>query len=151
MSQWGSLLDDDESETSEERLAVDLAREGQHLVVTLIETRKRLNISQEQLAQRIGVTQATISAFERIGNDPRMSTIRRYARALGVMVRHHVEDEANCFGSHYLAHVSDRGVTQQETAEAVRRGLRSQFSTDWSRPPADYAARAFISAKAGAK
>lgn len=115
---------DDESESPDERLALELAREDQSLVVRLIELRKQRGISQEELADRLGIAQATISGFERLGNDPRMSTVRRYARALGVMVRHHVDLDPLCADSQYIAHVTPRGVTTQETAAAIRRSLR---------------------------
>ncbi len=39
------------------------------------------------------VTQSTISTFESMENDPKLSTIRRYAGAIGVLIRHHVEDD----------------------------------------------------------
>lgn len=148
---------DDEGETQAERLALNLAREDQQLVVKLIETRLRMGLSQEQVADRIGVTQATISAFERLGNDPHMSTLRRYARALGVMVRHHVDDSADCTGSQALWHVSNSGITTQETAEAlaVQRGLRrgggSSAPPSWAKISDTSTARTVASGIVGAR
>ncbi|GII98405.1 hypothetical protein Slu03_07830 [Sediminihabitans luteus] len=118
---------DDEFLTPQARLAMELAREDQQLIVRLVEYRERAGISQAALAELMGLSQPTISAFERIGNDPRLSTVRRYARALGVMVRHLVDVDTECGDSHFIAHVSDRGVSQHETAAAIRRGI--------SRPP----------------
>lgn len=117
----------------DERLALEAAREDQRLVLRLIELRKEKGVSQEELAARLGISQASVSAFERLGNDPRMSTVRRYARALGVLVRHIVNSDTECGDSHYLAHVSSRGMTMQDTAAAIRRGMPTA-----SRAPADW-------------
>lgn len=125
-------MDWDEFQTPEAKLALELAREDQNLITSLIARRKEKGLSQEQLAELIGIAQATVSAFERVGNDPHLSTVRRYARALGVMVRHHLDDDAECGDSQYIAHVSDRGVTTQETAAAIYRGLRPAEAPHWA-------------------
>lgn len=113
-----------EFKSDEDQLALDLAREGQTLLVRLIEARKSAGLTQEQVAEILGLSQATISAFERLGNDPRLSTIRRYARAVGVMVSHHVGPATGpACTSHLLSHVTDRGVHIHETAAAIARQL----------------------------
>lgn len=56
----------------------------------LIESRKRAGYSQRELAEIIGVSQPTIANFERHENDPRLSTLRRYALAVGAEIRHQV-------------------------------------------------------------
>lgn len=130
------LFVDGVSETAAERLALELAREDQQLVVRLIELRKERDLSQEDIANLLGVSQATISSFERLGNDPHLSTVRRYARALGVMVRHHVDVNPDCDSSEELLHLDGTGISSRPTAAAVRRGLeagRLRFpSVDWS-------------------
>lgn len=121
----------DEFSSPEEQLALELAREDQGLLAELVAIRRR-RMSQEQVAEILGLSQATISAFERIGNDPHQSTIRRYARAIGVMIRHHVDDDpANCGDSHFLTHVGDRGLNSQATATALARHLASQSTPAW--------------------
>lgn len=110
--------------SDQDRLALDLAREGQTLLVRLIEARKKAGLSQEQVAERLGLSQATISAFERLGNDPHLSTVRRYARAVGVMITHHVQPAFAGEGeSHLISHLTDRGVQIHETAAAIARQL----------------------------
>ncbi|MFD2025055.1 helix-turn-helix domain-containing protein [Promicromonospora aerolata] len=74
-------------------LAEALAQEDQHLLHTLVMRRRALGLSQSAVAERMGVSQAAISLFERAGNDPHLSTVRRYARALGVVVRHRVDTD----------------------------------------------------------
>jgi transcriptional regulator with XRE-family HTH domain len=53
------------------------------LVNDLVALRQALGIVQRQVAERMSTTQSAISDFERIGGDPRLSTVQRYARALG--------------------------------------------------------------------
>lgn len=52
------------------------------LVYRLVELRKEAGLTQAQVAARMGTTQSAVSDFERLGGDPRQSTIQRYARAV---------------------------------------------------------------------
>ncbi len=49
---------------------------------------------QKQVAQAMETTQSAVSDFERLGGDPRLTTIMRYARAVGMAVatKAHVVD-----------------------------------------------------------
>ena len=40
-------------------------------------------MSQQELAERLGVTQPAVAAMERRGEDIKVSTLKRYAEALG--------------------------------------------------------------------
>ena len=129
-------LDDflpEEFRTPEARLYRKLAREDQRLLGELVEIRKLRGLTQEQVADSLGLSQATISAFERIGNDPHLSTLRRYCRAIGVMVTHHLDaDGLDCdVASHYISHVTDKGVHSHATAEAIVRGLDENEAPAW--------------------
>ncbi|WP_106539951.1 helix-turn-helix domain-containing protein [Haloactinopolyspora alba] len=79
------------SESPAQRLASILVREDVDLLSELRDRRKASGLTQAEVAERLGVTQETVSAFERLGNDPRLSTVRRYAAAIGVVVRHETE------------------------------------------------------------
>ncbi len=72
-------------------LALDLARADQQLIEDLIAARVAAGLQQKDVAARIRRDPAVVSIFEKLGGDPRLSTIRRYARAVGVRVTHHVE------------------------------------------------------------
>lgn len=128
-------LDDlmgDEFKTPEALLAQELSSEHQHLLAELVAIRVRRRISQDDMARALGLTQATISAFERIGNDPHLSTVRRYARALGVMIRHHIDEGGlACGDSHYLTHVTNAGLQSRDTAAAATRRLLKQTGMEW--------------------
>jgi DNA-binding XRE family transcriptional regulator len=71
--------------------AESLVSEDRRLLRQLIDLRKARGWSQEDLAKVIGLTQPTIASFERYDSDPKLSTVRRYAYAVGALVCHHVE------------------------------------------------------------
>jgi transcriptional regulator with XRE-family HTH domain len=77
-----------------EFLADQIAELLQHLVAV----RKRRGLTQADLAKKLNVTQATIAAFERSSNDPKLSTVRKYANAVGALVALNVElDDGQLF------------------------------------------------------
>ncbi|MHA0913277.1 helix-turn-helix domain-containing protein [Kosakonia cowanii] len=51
--------------------------------IVLSQLREELNISQAELASLMGVKQPTLAKIEQPGNDPRLSTLKRYVAALG--------------------------------------------------------------------
>lgn len=71
-------------------LAKDLATEDLRFLAELVRMRRESGKSQEEVARLLGLSQPTIAAFERHDNDPKLSTIRRYAQVVGVMVHHNV-------------------------------------------------------------
>jgi len=68
--------------------AVDRRRE---LVQRLVSLRKSRGLTQTEVARRMGIVQGSVQSIER-GDDPRISTIFRYARALGAQVTFNVTD-----------------------------------------------------------
>lgn len=52
--------------------------------IRLAEIRKRRLLTQRELAERAGMTEATINRIERGVHEPRISTVRRLAAALDV-------------------------------------------------------------------
>lgn len=57
------------------------------LIETLVTIRNHRKLTQADVAVRMGTTQSRVSNFERLGGDPRLTTIFRYARAVGAKVR----------------------------------------------------------------
>ncbi|MGH9750804.1 MAG: helix-turn-helix domain-containing protein [Candidatus Polarisedimenticolia bacterium] len=64
------------------RLGVDLQALGDRLR----RSREDRGLTQERLASRSGLTQEMISDMERGTHHPRLDTIEKYARALGISV-----------------------------------------------------------------
>jgi len=79
----------DPSSPSRQR-ALALARDDEQLHAKLLKARQMQGLTQEQVAQIMGVSQPTVATFERYDNDPKQSTLRRYAHAVGVTIRHSV-------------------------------------------------------------
>jgi transcriptional regulator with XRE-family HTH domain len=82
----------EQEETPQERLGRELAEADLELINTIRKKRVERGLSQAELGRLIGVSQATVSEFESGMTEPRMQTVRRYARALGLMIEHHVRD-----------------------------------------------------------
>ena len=61
------------------------------LVETLRQLRKASGQTQRQVADAMGTTQSAISDLERGESDPQLSTVQRYARAVGAKIRFTVD------------------------------------------------------------
>ena len=90
MESLAKLLDLDPDDP-EVRRARFLAEEDYQLLRKLIELRKELGVTQAMVAERLGISQPSVAAFERYDSDPKLSTIRRYAQVVGLLVGHKVE------------------------------------------------------------
>lgn len=63
---------------------VDLAFERRHLLRALAARRESLGLSQTQVAARMGTSQSSVARLEAGEADARLSTVERFAAALGV-------------------------------------------------------------------
>ncbi|GAB3435796.1 helix-turn-helix domain-containing protein [Actinophytocola sediminis] len=75
-------------------LARGLTEADHRWVRQLVELRKRHGLSQTDLGRLMGRTQSVVSDIESMSSDPRLSTLRRYAMAVGAQVTHQVTDAA---------------------------------------------------------
>ncbi|MDO3200606.1 helix-turn-helix domain-containing protein [Mycobacteroides abscessus] len=76
----------------EYQLATRLAEADDELLEQLVLMRKSKNLTQEDVAKRMNRHKAAVSNFERLSTDPHLSTIRRYAAAIGAAITHEVHD-----------------------------------------------------------
>ncbi|WP_434158806.1 helix-turn-helix transcriptional regulator [Rhodococcus sp. BGS-1C] len=74
------------------QLASELVAADRDMIEALISLRIKKNITQSAIAESLGRHRSAVSNFERLGADPHLSTIRRYAAAVGAKVRHVIED-----------------------------------------------------------
>ena len=65
------------------RALYDDLRARHEVLDTLVRTRSANRLPQEVMAKRMDISQPTVSEFESESSDPRLSTVQRYARALG--------------------------------------------------------------------
>lgn len=76
----------------EQRLASNLIDETQDMLDDLLAHRRARGLRQKDVAEKIGVSRTAITHFERYDADPRLSTIIRYAMAIGARIEIKVED-----------------------------------------------------------
>ena len=82
------FINDPNSPSSKRALALARADEGLH--AKLLHARALQGLTQTDVAEIMGVSQPTVASFERYENDPKLSTVRRYAHAVGVTIAHTV-------------------------------------------------------------
>ncbi|WP_238082841.1 MULTISPECIES: helix-turn-helix domain-containing protein [Pseudescherichia] len=69
------------SPESQKRIAARAAEVRQE--ITLAKLREELHVSQVQLAAALGISQPSVVKMEKVDNDPKLSTLKRYVAALG--------------------------------------------------------------------
>jgi transcriptional regulator with XRE-family HTH domain len=99
----------DENDVLEAR-ADALVEDHVSLLEDLVKLRKKHNLSQKDVAERMGVKQPTVSAFERYNANPRLSSIRRYAMAVDAMVQTQVTDDCAASPEKFDAVLKSAGV-----------------------------------------
>jgi DNA-binding XRE family transcriptional regulator len=67
--------------------AKEMADQHYDLLFGLINHRISSGMTQQQVADALGITQQAIAKFESMESDPRMSTVRQYALAVGVSIQ----------------------------------------------------------------
>jgi transcriptional regulator with XRE-family HTH domain len=77
---------------AEYRLRQALAEADDDLLERLVRVRKEKGLTQQDVADRMLRDKSAVSNFERLSADPHLSTIRRYAAAVGAMISHSVVD-----------------------------------------------------------
>lgn len=70
-----------------------LARGDRQLKADLISLRQRAGLSQADVADLLGISQQAVYKLERYDSDPKLSTLRRYANAVGAIVEHTVTQD----------------------------------------------------------
>ena len=75
------------------RRADALVQGHRKLLADLISYRDEHGLTQAAVAERMGVSQPAVAAFERYDANPTLSTIRRYALAVGVRISERVVDD----------------------------------------------------------
>ncbi len=91
---------------AEEKPEVAAAARGQAeeilLNIHLAELREKVNKTQVEMAQALGIKQPTVAGMEKPGRDVKLSTLRRYVDAIGGKLNIDVELPD---GTHYMFRV----------------------------------------------
>lgn len=105
-----------------EALAESLVSSHDALMSELIRMRKKHGLSQEAVAERMGVSQPTVAAFERYDANPTLASVRRYALAVDASITHSVVD--------YCTH--NRSEPFRMVIVGESQGWRTSDPIDWS-------------------
>lgn len=79
-------------EDADYRLHTALAEADDEMLEQLVALRKKMGLTQQAVADRMKRDKAAVSNFERLSVDPHLSTIRRYAAAIGASITHEVKE-----------------------------------------------------------
>ncbi|MBP2384429.1 helix-turn-helix domain-containing protein [Brachybacterium sacelli] len=82
-------VDADRLEQRAERLVED----RDELMKSLIALRREHDLTQKDVAERMGVSQPTVAAFEHYDSNPTLATIQRYAMAVDAVLHTRVIDD----------------------------------------------------------
>lgn len=88
MSDFRKFLDE-QLEDPELKAEWDALQPEHALVQAMIDARKRTGLTQQQLAEKTGISQSDISKFETGGGNPSIKTLQRLAAGMGMIL--HVE------------------------------------------------------------
>lgn len=75
------------------RRADSLIEDHSALLKKLVALRREHGLTQAEIAERMGVSQPTVAGFERYDANPTLSTLRRYALAVGARLETRVVDD----------------------------------------------------------
>lgn len=75
-----------------QNLAKQLALANYELLNELVDIRIESGLTQQDVANLLKVSQQSISKFESLESDPRLSTITKYAMAINVLVGHTITE-----------------------------------------------------------
>jgi transcriptional regulator with XRE-family HTH domain len=117
--------------------ARSLARTHEHFKASLVEMRRRHGLTQPQVAELLGISQAAISKFESYDSNPTLASVRRYALAIGATLRLEVIDGLGETGQDRAGATTGTWVVTEPTvaqasaisSEPVRRGEDARWHT----------------------
>jgi transcriptional regulator with XRE-family HTH domain len=91
------------------------------LIDELVRQRKEAGLTQTDVARLMDVRQPTVSQFETESSDPRLSTLQRYARAVGCGVSLHVMSARGVFAAHEPYEPSSHWTGMRPDAVTIKR------------------------------
>lgn len=110
------------------RAAYEDVAERHSILDRLVGLRRHRRLSQRAVAERMGVGQPTVSGFETENSDPRLSTLQRYARAVGAKLRLVLVIPNECDWISVGANVYRGGNPQMSAGVVVRQG---ELAEEW--------------------
>ena len=112
-----------------ERLADHIVGNDEKLFRDLVAFRKARGVSQQQVADRMGIDKSNVSRLESGVRDVQLSTLRRYAMALDVIIRHELiafETLENSRKAHEYSKVDDAATASAPQPLTLRPGTKAR-------------------------
>jgi transcriptional regulator with XRE-family HTH domain len=132
-------------DSADYRLREQLAAADDDLLERLVQMRKDKGLTQQAVADRMHRDKAAVSNFERLNVDPHLSTIRRYAAAIGAAYTHEVRefDLDSVSSADYEPHTNEfQKLTEYVTAHistSTKMFSASDFLLPWHKSDMDIA------------
>ena len=80
-----------EARSKESRQRINEMSDDLIIQVRLNQIRERLNISQVKMATKMGISQPSVAAIEKRGDEIKLSTMKRYVQAIGGKMKISIE------------------------------------------------------------
>jgi len=96
-------FDDFMSEIGENTIETETIRQIARMVSDIVKRRKMLGLTQNEVAQKAGLSQAQVARLENSSQIPRVDTLIKVAIALGMHIQLNETDQ-QAVTSHRLAH-----------------------------------------------
>lgn len=93
-----------------------LIADHDNMLAELIKLRRMHGLSQEEVGERMGVSQPRVSQFERYDSNPTLDAVRRYAAAVGARLDTRVIDDH----ASYLPARQQVALIEQAAPDATR-------------------------------
>jgi transcriptional regulator with XRE-family HTH domain len=77
----------------------EMAERRRRLLADLVGQRRSLGLSQTEVAARMGTSQSAVARLEAVAGDVRLSTLERYAEAVGHTLRWSLEPASGRVGN----------------------------------------------------
>lgn len=93
-------------------LALHNSNSSYGLMFSLVQARKTAGLKQPDVAERMGISQQAVSKIEDMDGDPKLSTIRRYATAIGVCLDLKLKPEEGWFTAASSVRASQESMSE---------------------------------------
>lgn len=118
-------------------LALHNSNNTYNLMFALVQARKDAGLKQSDVAERMGQSQQAISKIEDMDGDPKLSTIRRYATAIGVGLDLNLDAKNGWFqATSHVRASHERGRDIHEILQSVAEARNSVVHSSTHMPAA---------------
>lgn len=97
MGSYVKYRDEELKNNSKLKAEYDALEPEYDIIQAMIDTRKSQNMTQKELSERTGITQADISRIENGTRNPSLEMLKRLARGMGMVLKLELEPEEKLY------------------------------------------------------